>query len=173
MRGGGLKCDAPPRVRMEVEALHGRVWLYQRGDEQACQWYLIVADSRTDSSTACRTPLRTPPSGGWCTQGQRYFVERTLEDAKQTRRLRWIPGSGLPRLASSRHSDDDGRALSSHASISEIDEPVLTAAGVQMMLVHSLPRRDRQRIRSLSSADASNEEGKSFWRTYRKSDKQN
>jgi SRSO17 transposase len=27
---------------MKVEVLHGRVWLYQRGDEQAYQWHLVV-----------------------------------------------------------------------------------------------------------------------------------
>lgn len=69
---------------MEVEVLHGRVWLYQRGDRQAYQWYLIMTRQPNRlkyslSNAAADTPLKRLAY----MQGQRYFVERALEDAKQ------------------------------------------------------------------------------------------
>jgi hypothetical protein len=75
-------------------------------------------------------------------QGQRYFVERALEDAKQqggfgeyqVRGWRgWHHHAALVMMA----------MLFITRERLEIDQPVLTAPDVQMMLVHYLPRRDR------------------------------
>jgi hypothetical protein len=75
-------------------------------------------------------------------QGQRYFVERALEDAKQqggfgeyqVRGWRgWHHHAALVMMA----------MLFLTRERLEIGEPVLTAADAQMMLVHYLPRRNR------------------------------
>ncbi|HEV7920693.1 MAG TPA: hypothetical protein VGR02_07870 [Thermoanaerobaculia bacterium] len=75
-------------------------------------------------------------------QGQRYFVERALEDAKQqggfgeyqVRGWRgWHHHAALVMMA----------MLFLTRERLEIGEPVLTAADVQMMLVHYFPRHDR------------------------------
>jgi SRSO17 transposase len=129
---------------MEVEALHGRVWLYQRGDEQAYQWHLIVTrqPNRLKYSLSNAAP-DTPVERVAYMQGQRYFVERALEDAKQqggfgeyqVRGWRgWHHHAALVMMA----------MLFLTRERLEIGEPVLTAADVQMMLVHYLPRRDRK-----------------------------
>ncbi len=129
---------------MEVDALHGRVWLYQRGDEQAHLWHLIVTRQPNRlkyslSNAAADTPIERLAY----MQGQRYFVERALEDAKQqggfgeyqVRGWRgWHHHAALVMMA---------MLLLTRERL-EIGEPVLTAADVQMMLVHYLPRRDRR-----------------------------
>jgi SRSO17 transposase len=128
---------------MVVEALHGRVWLYQRGDEQAYEWHLIVTRQPNRlkyslSNVAAEAPIERLAY----MQGQRYFVERALEDAKQqggfgeyqVRGWRgWHHHAALVMMA----------MLFLTCERLEIGEPVLTAADVQMMLVHYLPRRDR------------------------------
>lgn len=129
---------------MKVDVLHSRVWLYQKGDDQAYLWHLIVtrqpnrlkyslSNAAADTSVARLAYM----------QGQRYFVERALEDAKQQ------GGFGEYQVRG-------WRGWHHHATLVmmamlfltrerlEIGEPVLTAADVQMMLVHYLPRRDRK-----------------------------
>jgi SRSO17 transposase len=128
---------------MGVDVLHGRVWLYQRGDEQAYLWHLIVSRQPNRlkyslSNAAAETPVERLAY----MQGQRYFVERALEDAKQQGgfgdyQVRgwtgWHHHAALVMMA----------MLFLTRERLEIGEPVLTAADVQMMLVHYLPRRDR------------------------------
>ena len=129
---------------MKVDALHGRVWLYQRGDEQAYPWHLIVTrqPNRLKYSLSNASP-ETPLERLAYMQGQRYFVERALEDAKQqggfgeyqVRGWRgWHHHAALVMMA----------MLFLTRERLQIGEPVLTAADVQMMLVHYLPRRDRR-----------------------------
>lgn len=128
---------------MEVEVLHELVWLYQRGDEQAHRWHLIVTrqPNRLKYSLSNANP-DTPVERLAYMQGQRYFVERALEDAKQQGGLGeyqvrgwrgWHHHVALVMMA----------MLFLTRERIEIGEPVLTAADVQMMLVHYLPRRDR------------------------------
>jgi SRSO17 transposase len=128
---------------MEVEVLHGLVWLYQRGDEQAHRWHLIVTrqPNRLKYSLSNAAPDTSVERLAYM-QGQRYFVERALEDAKQQGGLGeyqvrgwrgWHHHVALVMMA----------MLFLTRERLEIGEPVLTAADVQMMLVHYLPRRDR------------------------------
>lgn len=128
---------------MKVDVLHGRVWLHQRGEAQAYQWHLIVTrqPNRLKYSLSNAAP-ETPLERLAYMQGQRYFVERALEDAKQQGGLGEYQVRGW-------------RGWHHHAALVmmamlfltrerlEIGEPVLTAADVQMMLVHYLPRRNR------------------------------
>lgn len=128
---------------MEVDVLHERVWLYQKGDEQAYHWHLIVTrqPNRLKYSLSNAAP-ETPVKRLAYMQGQRYFVERALEDAKQQGGLGEYQVRGW-------------RGWHHHAALVmmamlfltrerlEIGEPVLTAADVQMMLVHYFPRRDK------------------------------
>ena len=128
---------------MKVDVLYGRVWLHQRGDEQAYEWHLIVTrqPNRLKYSLSNAAP-ETPLERLAYMQGQRYFVERALEDAKQQGGLGEYQVRGW-------------RGWHHHAALVmmamlfltrerlEIGEPVLTAADVQMMLVHYFPRRDR------------------------------
>jgi len=129
--------------QMVIEALHGRVWLYQKGDQQAYLWHLVVRQQGDRlkfslSNAAVDTPLERLAY----MQGQRYFVERALQDAKQqgglgeyqVRNWRgWHHHTALVMMA----------MLFLTQERLEIGEPTLTPADVQMMLVHYLPRRTR------------------------------
>lgn len=129
---------------MKVDVLHGRVWLHQKGDQHGYEWHLIVARQPnrlkyTLSNAAADISVERLAY----MQGQRYFVERALEDAKQqggfgeyqVRGWRgWHHHAALVMMA----------MLFITRERLEIGEPVLTASDVQMMLVHHLPRRDRR-----------------------------
>lgn len=128
---------------MKVDVLHGRVWLYQRGDERAYEWHLVVTRQPNRlkyslSNASAETSVKRLAY----MQGQRYFVERAIEDAKQqggfgeyqVRGWRgWHHHAALVMMA----------MLFLTRERLEVGEPVLTAADVQMMLVHYLPRRNR------------------------------
>ena len=131
------------RGPMKVDVLHGRVWLYQRGDARAYQWHLVVTrqPNRLKYSLS-NGPADTSVQRLAYMQGQRYFVERAIEDAKQqggfgeyqVRGWRgWHHHAALVMMA----------MLFLTRERLEVGEPVLTAADVQMMLVHYLPRRNR------------------------------
>ena len=145
------EADAWRRVRVrqgtkgpiEAEVLHGLVWLYQRGDQEPYRWHLIVLrqPNRLKYSLS-NAPLDTALERLAYMQGQRYFIERALEDAKQQGGLGeyqvrgwrgWHHHVALVMMA----------MLFLSRERLEIGEPTLTAADVQMMLVHYLPRRDR------------------------------
>lgn len=128
---------------MKVDVLHGRVWLYQKGDEHGYEWHLIVArqPNRLKYTLSNAAPETSVERLAYV-QGQRYFIERALEDAKQqggfgeyqVRGWRgWHHHAALVMMA----------MLFITRERLEIGEPVLTAPDVQMMLAHYFPRRDR------------------------------
>jgi SRSO17 transposase len=128
---------------MNVDVLHGRVWLYQRGDERAYEWHLVVTrQPNRFKYSLSNAPADTSAKRLAYMQGQRYFVERAIEDAKQQ------GGFGEYQVRS-------WRGWHHHAALVmmamlfltrerlEVGQSVLTAADVQMMLVHYLPKRNR------------------------------
>jgi len=128
---------------MHVEALHGRVWCYQGGGDRPHLWHLIVTrqPNRLKFSLSNAAPETTTERLVYM-QGQRYFIERALQDAKQQAGLGeyqvrgwrgWHHHTALVMLAMLFITQErliDG-------------ETVFTAADVQMMLVHLLPKRNR------------------------------
>ncbi len=128
---------------MHVAALHGRVWCYQGGGDRPHLWHLIVTrqPNRLKFSLSNAAPETTTERLVYM-QGQRYFIERALQDAKQQAGLGeyqvrgwrgWHHHTALVMLAMLFITQErliDG-------------ETVFTAADVQMMLVHLLPKRNR------------------------------
>lgn len=69
-----------------VRVLHRQVWLWDGKEEQARPWHLIVRAESEDSPrrkySVSNAPLHTPVKRLAYMQGQRYWVERALQDAK-------------------------------------------------------------------------------------------
>lgn len=128
---------------MTFEILHAQVWLHQDSDDDAYLWHLVVRrePGRLKFSLSNAAADTTTERLAYM-QGQRYFVERALQDAKQQGGLGeyqvrswrgWHHHTALVMMA----------MLFLTKERIAIGEPTLTAADVQMMLVHYLPRRDR------------------------------
>lgn len=74
--------------KVKVWALHGRVWLWDGKEKQAHQWHLIVRRERDSKNTLkyslSNAPVDTSIERLAFMQGQRFFVERAIEDGKST-----------------------------------------------------------------------------------------
>ena len=72
---------------IEIELLHRRVWFWKRGDAQSYLWHLIVRreiDSPDEIKySLSNAPADVPRQHLAYLQGQRYWVERCLQEAKQ------------------------------------------------------------------------------------------
>ena len=72
---------------LRVEILHRRVWLWDGEEAQARPWHLIVRreiDTPTEIKySLCNAPADTPAPRLAFMQGQRYWIERALQQGKQ------------------------------------------------------------------------------------------
>lgn len=73
---------------MKVKVLHRQVWLWDGEENQAHLWHLVVRKENGSKNkmkySISNAPANTPLSRLAFMQGQRYFVERAIEDAKST-----------------------------------------------------------------------------------------
>ena len=128
---------------MHEEVLHGRVWCFQRGDDRPRLWHLIVSKQpNRHKFSLSNAAAETTAQRLTYMQGQRYFVERSLQDAKQQGGLGeyqvrgwrgWHHHTTLVMLA---------MLFITRERLAEGDT-VLTPADVQLLLVHLLPKRNR------------------------------
>jgi SRSO17 transposase len=69
-----------------ARVLHREVWLWDGEEQQAHQWHLVVSDSELSKNkrkySLSNAPSDTPISRLVYMQGQRYWVERAIEDGK-------------------------------------------------------------------------------------------
>jgi SRSO17 transposase len=74
------------RGELRVDIAHRRVWLWNSEEATARCWHLIVRreveSPKTIKYTVCNAPADTPLLQMAQMQGQRYWIERTFEDAK-------------------------------------------------------------------------------------------
>lgn len=142
-----IKARESTKGTIEVEVLHQRVWLYRRGDEQAYCWHLLVRrepwskNGRT-KYTLCNATADTPLSRLAHIQGQRYWIERFFQDAKQESGL----GDYQARGWTSWHHHV---AMVSMAMLFMLEQrealredlPLLTCADIEWALKQLLPSR--------------------------------
>jgi SRSO17 transposase len=83
-----MRCDLRDGTRgvLRVELAHRRVWVWDGEEETPRCWHLIVRrevkSEKTIKYTLSNAPPDTPVLRLGQMQGQRYWVERTFEDAK-------------------------------------------------------------------------------------------
>ena len=73
---------------LKIRVLHDRVWLWDRNEKQAHHWHLIVRRENGSKNklkySLCNAPEQISVERLAFMQGQRYFVERAIEDAKSS-----------------------------------------------------------------------------------------
>jgi SRSO17 transposase len=147
--------DAWQRVRLrdatkgwlEVEVIHRRVWLWDGEEAQARHWHLIVRRELDQPDklkySVSNAPADIPVARLAFMQGQRYWVERALQDGKQEVGLgdyqargwrAWHHHMALVMMAMLFMLEE--RQLNRHA------HPLLSGTDIRALLNQFLPRRD-------------------------------
>jgi SRSO17 transposase len=135
---------------LRVETLHARVWVWDGEEPEAHPWHLIVrreCHARGEIKYALsNAPTETSPARLARLEAQRYWVERTFQDAKsyagmgdyQARGWRaWHHHMALVAMALL-FMLEERLALREHL-------PLLSCADIEGLLANFLPRRDRDR----------------------------
>ncbi len=132
---------------LQVDVLHQRVWLWDGDEPRARQWHLIVrreVETPTELKySLSNAPADTPAPRLAFMQGQRYWIERVLRNAKQDAGL----GDYQVRGWRGWHHH---MALVMMALLFTLEErlfhhqtrPLLSGADIRALLNHFLPRRD-------------------------------
>jgi len=132
---------------LRVDILHRRVWLWDGTEPQARQWHLIVrreVDTPTEIKYSLSNALADTPAPRLAfMQGQRYWIERALQNGKQD------VGLGDYQVRSWRGWHHH-MALVMMAMLFTLEErllhhqtrPLLSGTDIRALLNHFLPRRD-------------------------------
>lgn len=135
------------RGTIRYEVLHARVWFYAGKHEPPRQWHLLVRREidtpRKVKYTLSNAPADLPLETLAYIQGQRYWVERALQDGKRHSGLGDYQVRGW--LGWHHHM-----AIVLMAMLFMLEErvrygatvPMLSTADVEKLLKHYLPRRD-------------------------------
>jgi len=130
--------------RLRIELLHQRVWLWDKHSEQARCWHLVVR-REIDSPGEIKYSLSNAPAD--CSalklarmQAQRYWIERSFQDAKSHLGMAHYQARGWP--AWHRHM-----ALVMMAQLFMLEErealrenyPLLSCYDIQVILARTLP----------------------------------
>lgn len=132
---------------LTYEFLHERIWVWDKAKSTAKHWHLIIRrDSHTQSDykySLSNAPASTSVKRLAFMQSQRYWIERTFEDAKSESgmadyQLRgwvgWHHHMSLVMMA---------MLFMLTERISNKDEyPLLSCSDIETLLAHFLPRRD-------------------------------
>ncbi len=132
---------------LSVEILHRRVWVWDGKEENALCWHLIVRREVDSPSTLkyslSNAPEDTPAARLAVMQGQRYWVERALQNGKQEVGLSdyqvrgwraWHHHMALSMLAM--------LFMLEQRLVHQDTHPLLSCADIRTLLSHFLPRRD-------------------------------
>ena len=135
------------RGKLQIEVLHRRVWLWDRKEEHARQWHLIVRRELTAKKeitySLSNAPDSTPIPRLAQMQGQRFWIERAFQDGKSHAGLgdyqargwkAWHHHMALVMVAM--------LFMLEQRMVVEEEHPLLSCADVETLLAHFLPRRD-------------------------------
>jgi SRSO17 transposase len=132
---------------ISARVLHRQVWLWDGEEQQAHQWHLVVSEPNMSKNnrkySLSNAPSDTPISRLVYMQGQRYWVERAIEDGKSHAGLAdyqvrswtgWHHHMAMVMLALLFMLETKIKHEDSHQLLSCYD--------IQVLLSHFLPRRD-------------------------------
>lgn len=132
---------------VRVEALHGRVWLWDGREETARFWHVVVirevSSPETIKYVLSNAPAQTSLERLVQMQRQRFWIERSFEDGKsesgladyQVRGWRaWHHHMALVMMAMLFMLEEKLLHKQSH--------PLLSCSDIEVLLAHFLPRRD-------------------------------
>lgn len=132
---------------VRVEALHGRVWLWDGREETARFWHVVVirevSSPETIKYVLSNAPAETSLERLVQMQRQRFWIERSFEDGKsesgladyQVRGWRaWHHHMALVMMAMLFMLEEKLCHKQSH--------PLLSCSDIEVLLAHFLPRRD-------------------------------
>jgi SRSO17 transposase len=132
---------------VRVEALHGRVWLWDGREETARFWHVVVirevSSPETIKYVLSNAPAETSRERLVQMQRQRFWIERSFEDGKsesgladyQVRGWRaWHHHMALVMMAMLFMLEEKLCHKQSH--------PLLSCSDIEVLLAHFLPRRD-------------------------------
>jgi SRSO17 transposase len=133
--------------RVGVDILTQRVWVWLDQKQSVRQWHLVVR-RETDSQKTIKYSLSNAPAETTAErlaymQGQRFFVERTFQDAKTTAGMDHYQVRGW--LAWHHHM---AMVMMSMLFLLETrheqkeSHPLLSCPDIALLLAHFLPRRD-------------------------------
>lgn len=142
-----VKVRPGTKGELRVEALHGRVWLWNGSEQIARHWH-VVATRELGSPETIKYILSNAPAETslerlvWM-QRQRFWIERAFEDGKSESGMADYQVRGW--LAWHHHM-----ALVMMAMLFMLEEkllqkevyPLLSCADIEVLLAHFLPRRD-------------------------------
>jgi hypothetical protein len=133
--------------RLEVDILTRRVWVWLDDQESVRQWHLIVrrevGAKETIKYSLSNAPAETTVDRLAYMQGQRYFVERSFQDAKSTAGMdhyqtrgwkAWHHHMAMVMMATLFMLETRLAHKESH--------PLLSCPDIVSLLAHFLPRRD-------------------------------
>lgn len=133
--------------RLQVDILTQRVWVWLDQNQSVRQWHLVVR-RETDSQKTIKyslsnAPPETTPERLAYMQGQRFFVERSFQDAKTTAGmdqyqirgwLAWHHHMAMVMMSMLFMLETRREQEKSH--------PLLSCPDIAILLAHFLPRRD-------------------------------
>lgn len=132
---------------IRVEALHARLWLWNGVEEQPPHWHVVatreVGSRKTIKYMLSNAPEETSLKRLVQMQRQRFWIERSFEDAKSESGMADYQVRGW--LAWNHHM-----ALVTMAMLFMLEEkllhkqkhPLLSCSDIETLLAHFLPRRD-------------------------------
>jgi SRSO17 transposase len=133
--------------KLQVDILTQRVFVWLDHKQAVRQWHLVVRREidapKTIKYSLSNAPAETPPERLAYMQGQRYFVERTFQDAKTTAGMDHYQVRGW--LAWHHHM---AMVMMSMLFLLETRQeqketyPLLSCPDIAGLLAHFLPRRD-------------------------------
>lgn len=142
-----IKVRPGTKGELRVEALHGRVWLWNGSEPTARHWHVIatreLGSPETIKYILSNAPAETSLERLVWMQRQRFWIERAFEDGKSESGMADYQVRGW--LAWHHHM-----ALVMMAMLFMLEEkllqkegyPLLSCADIEVLLAHFLPRRD-------------------------------